>query len=310
MPPAPEIAIATSIPPKMTRLQNGEDIGERYQADCVASWIEAGLKVYSVNVPEEIPALAGRFPQVEFIPTDRDARAVAGRKMPFIDDLLLALARQDRPIVGIVNADICLETGRDWAGAIAAAVPSSLLMGPRVDVETWPNGAGEAVVSGTVLREGFDLFFFEKTTIVDCLAAKGADRFFSIGVPAWDYWLPVALALKGYQLVILDEPSAAHFRHPTNWDSALWEYMTEQLAECVTDHGVESVLERYPAFNPMISWAQKLGRSAAREIEQRADQCSLDDSGKTIPSRYGVELALFSQVVLGTLRAAGRGRSP
>src|ERR1700733_6230934 len=136
---AQEVAIATSIPPKMTRLQNGEDIGERYQADCVASWIEAGFKVYSVNAPEEIPALAGRFPQVEFMPTDRDARAVAGRKMPFIDDLLLALARQDRLIVGIVNADICLETGRDWIGPIAGAVASNVLMGPRVDVETWPN---------------------------------------------------------------------------------------------------------------------------------------------------------------------------
>ncbi|MEI9987047.1 MAG: hypothetical protein WDN69_30135 [Aliidongia sp.] len=58
----------------------------------------------SVNSPDEIPILAERYPQVEFVPTDRDAGPIAGRKTPLIDDLLLTLARQPQSIVGIINA--------------------------------------------------------------------------------------------------------------------------------------------------------------------------------------------------------------
>ena len=38
----PEIAIVTSIPPRVNREQDGRNIGMQYQSDCVASWVEIG----------------------------------------------------------------------------------------------------------------------------------------------------------------------------------------------------------------------------------------------------------------------------
>jgi hypothetical protein len=300
---APEIAIATSIPPKMTRLVGGQDIGEQYQADCISSWIDAGFKVFSVNAPDEIPLLAARYPLVEFVPTDRDSGAVAGRKTPLIDDLLLVLARQDRPIVGIVNADICLETGRDWVSPITEAIPSSLLISHRLDVESWPGQPGAVTVSGAPNPYGFDLFFFEKTAILDCLAKDGAKRFYSMGMPWWDFWFPIAMAFSGYRVAPLEDPVAAHLLHPTNYDQAIWEYMAAQLIDFVLQHGADGVGGRIPELMPMIEWAQKLGPRASHEIEHWTRQREVSDRGEAWCGQYKVELALFSRVVLGTVDA-------
>jgi hypothetical protein len=296
---APEVAIATSIPPTTKRLQNHEDIGERYQADCVASWLDAGFKVYSVNAPDEIPRLAARFPQVAFVPTDRDARVMLGRKTPMIDDLLLALARQDRPVVGIVNADICMETGRDWRGILGAAVGSTMVIGHRVDVETWPEKPGDTLVSGVPYRDGFDLFFFEKAAIPDCLAGDGAGLGFAMGTPWWDYWFPLTLAFKNYHLALLREPVAAHFIHPMNYEWDSWEQMAVRLVTFIWRHGAGSAVAGKPAFGRALEWAAKLGPQAVSE----AHSVGLVDPSR---NRFSVELALFSRAVLGALHAAGQ----
>src|ERR1700735_4139897 len=155
MPSVPEIAIVTSIPPRTTREQNGFDIGGHYQADCVASWVAAGFKVLSVNIREEIPLLAERYPQIEFVEAPRDARIVAGRPTPLIDDLLLVLARQPQSIVGIINADLCMETGKRWVECIRPLVLSTLLIGHRLDVASWSTQPGELKAQGVPYTGGF-----------------------------------------------------------------------------------------------------------------------------------------------------------
>jgi hypothetical protein len=300
MPPVPEIAIVTSIPPRTMREQRGLNIGEQYQMDCVASWVASGFKVLSVNVREEIEALAARYPQVEFVTAERDARSVAGRPNPLIDDLLLTLARQPQSIVGIINADLCMETGKNWFDPIASSVADTILIGHRLDVGSWSTQPGELIAPGRPYTGGFDLFFFEKTAIERCLAAGGAGRFFALGMPWWDFWLPVALALNGYRVARLDQPVAGHLLHPVKYDVAVWEYLGAQFVDYVQGHARSDIA---PQLRPVIDFARTLAPRAAKELRSWTRDSGLETRSDKWSTRYRENLEFFCGLTLSTLRA-------
>jgi hypothetical protein len=304
MPSVPEIAIVTSIPPRTTRDQGGFNIGEHYQADCVASWVAAGFKVLSVNIHDEIPLLTARYPQVEFIEAPRHAGAVAGRPTPLIDDLLLVLARQPQSIVGIINADLCMEMGKSWADCIRPLVPSTLLIGHRLDIASWSTRPGELTVQGAPYTGGFDLFFFEKTAIAKCLTGAGADRFFSMGMPWWDFWLPVVFAVRGYRVAVMQEPLAGHLVHPVKYDPAVWEYMGAQFVDYVLQHVSDDALRDAPELAPVLEMARMLGARAAKEVRSWTRQRALEERGDKWSDRYRTNLEVFCGLTLGVLRNA------
>ena len=119
------ITVATSIPPKLVRYQNGTDIGQEYQRLCIQSWIDAGFRVISLNFPDEIPQLKHQYPAVGFVEAYRDNSAILGRKTPLLSDLLKTLSEQKEHVVGIINSDIFLEN-QDWAAAITGAVHNAI----------------------------------------------------------------------------------------------------------------------------------------------------------------------------------------
>ena len=59
--PARPIVVATSFPPKLLRTNAGRPMQD-YDRLCVQSWIACGFKIISLNAPDEIPALASRYP--------------------------------------------------------------------------------------------------------------------------------------------------------------------------------------------------------------------------------------------------------
>lgn len=297
----PEITIATSIPPQMVRIQNGEDIGRRYQDDCVASWLGSGFRVISINTPQEISALASRYPDVEFVPAERDAEAVLRRKAPLISELLRALSSQARQIVGIINADICLEAGRDWRGTIEKQVSSSLLIAKRVDIEGWPERSGEAIIAGTRNPDGFDLFFFEKSAISDWLVSAANSPYFGLGVPWWDFWFPVVMAFGGYRVQVLKDPVGAHLLHPTNYEHRLWELMAAHLIDFVSRPRPENFAGYAPELKEMVEWAERLRAKAISELILWTENREREDKCRAEQERFRIEIALFSRIVLGTL---------
>ena len=101
MPEAGSIVVATSIPPAISRLDGGKDIGEAYQRLCIRSWLECGFRVLSINDAAEIPALEARHPDVDFVPAAQNASAVTGRKNPYIADLLSALLATGEQVLAI-----------------------------------------------------------------------------------------------------------------------------------------------------------------------------------------------------------------
>src|SRR5258706_1089810 len=151
--PNGRIVVATSFPPKLVRTNAGRPM-EDYDRLCVQSWIACGFKIISLNSADEIPALASRYPEVEFIPTERNASSVFGRKTPFIADILSALARGSGSAFGIVNSDIMFEPGAAWRDLESPGAPKTVVHGQRCDTRSLIDGALHRYLPG------FDYFFF------------------------------------------------------------------------------------------------------------------------------------------------------
>jgi hypothetical protein len=229
------IVVATSIPPNVVRHENGRDVGHAYQRHCIESWIEAGFRVLSLNFPDEIPELAPCYPMVHFIAVNRDKSGmVFGHKTPLLSELLGVLSKQKEEIVGIINADIFLEA-KDWTSVIRESVQGAIAVAHRADVTSC------GFTDCTVYRYGYDLFFFERNEIPEDIP-----RPFALGLPWWDYWLPIAFIIRGLRVNMITSPIAFHLKHPTNFNARSFRYMCMEFAESI----LESIAARSGAIAP------------------------------------------------------------
>jgi len=203
------IAVATSIPPRMSRLNAGREMGEAYQDLCVRSWIENGFRVVSINHPDEIPDLAARFPDVEFIATERSARKWTGRDNPYIADLLQALTKAPEKVLGIVNADILFERSPEWKARLPSLIDGAIVIGQRCNTSS--------LQDGVFLRylDGVDCFFFDRSFAE---AAAPIALPFAMGLPWWDIWLPYLAVIRNRRVLVVDRPAIAHLVHSQGFE--------------------------------------------------------------------------------------------
>jgi hypothetical protein len=224
----PSIVVATSIPPNLVRYENGANIGQQYQCDCIESWTRAGFRILSLNFSDEIGGLTAQYSKVQFIEVSQHRDSMFGRKTPMLSDLITTLADQSEEIVGIINADICFSAG-DWIAAIRAAVQRSIAVAHRYDINTRANRN-----IGTFHLPGYDLFFFPRKEIPENITGN-----FAIGMPWWDYMLPLTFRLRGLGVNLLTFPIALHLEHPRNFSWPIWRYMAKEFAEFVIQFSAE-----------------------------------------------------------------------
>jgi hypothetical protein len=262
--PGSDLVIATSIPPKITRHDAGRDIGEAYQQHCMQSWLDAGFRVLSLNAASEIPQLKRRYPRVEFIALSRDARALCGRPTPLLSDVLEVLRAQPQRIVGITNADIYVNVKADWRGLLAASARHAFVVAQRADIDAKPP------FNPQLYPFGYDAFFFEREAI-----PQNSEAPFAMGVPWWDYWLPLAFRFRGHETRLLTG-AAFHLRHPTNYEQTLWRHMAEELADfIVATAGTPGTVAA--GLDAVVDCAKQL--AAARSSDQ--------DEPRTSRKRFG-----------------------
>src|SRR5258705_2093855 len=262
--PSGRIVVATSFPPQLVRMNAGRRI-EEYDQLCVQSWIACGFKIISLNDAEEIPALASRHPEVAFIPTERNASEVFGRKTPFIADLLAALANESSDVLGIINSDILFEPAAAWRDMEELVAQRCVVTGQRCDTKSLAGGALHRYFPG------FDYFFFDKAAAVDLAREK---RPFSIGLPWWDYWLPIILRMRGYDIRCVARPVTLHLAHefgPTT-RSAAWRRLAVEFALAVI-----SELESSPTSLPQSEELRGPCRELAQASEASVDSAGLDE---------------------------------
>lgn len=172
------------------------------QAAGLATFADAGFAIHAVNFADEIAALADVVgPDITLV-TAPDAPEIGGRRLMPLDSLLAHLRRVDADRVGIVNADIRLHD-RDRLDR-ALDCPADLMVGNRLDIK--PDGAIE------IYRNGFDLFVMTPGQAAALPASQ-----FHMGLPWWDYWLPVVAALAGRDVRRIDPPVITHHWHENRW---------------------------------------------------------------------------------------------
>jgi len=200
----PSLTLFTSIPGSVKRLDRaGRDIGAAYLRRCVASWIEAGHRVVSVNGTDEATEVAEQYAAVEVRPIERTALEKTGRPLVYLADLLRECAASPDVLVGIINADLYLHASTALQQQLADADGTSLLYGQRLDVDDIdePGGASPYV-------SGLDYFFFAPAMVREL-----PDEGFLLGETWWDFWLPIVLVKRGHRLRPATTPLVLHLRH-------------------------------------------------------------------------------------------------
>jgi hypothetical protein len=200
----------TSIPPKVIRFVDGEDVGQAWTQMCVNSWREAGYNIYSVNSAKESTSVAALYPSVNIIETDRDGTEKVGRPLVYVSDIFAAAKQANEPTFALVNADIMIL--KDAAAILKNWEPEKgFAYSTRLDID-------DTKGKNPRLHGGVD-FLILRTT--DVLELKLPDILF--GTPWWDYWLPCSLncrGVKGRRLSVNNQPVIAHLFHDERWSQS------------------------------------------------------------------------------------------
>ena len=187
----------TSLPPELTRIVAGAEVGTSYLAECVRSWRRAGFDVVSLNA-QEIEAVARQGYEAE-------CRPISGDR-PTIDDFLAAIRASRASVAGIINADVLLVADPALL-RIDGGGEDGMTLIERINIDPdslRPNGQS---------CSGFDALVFATAPLSRIDQGEG----FLFGHPWWDYWFPLAYAMAGGRLRTANTPVLFHLQHKQKW---------------------------------------------------------------------------------------------
>lgn len=208
--PANRITIATTI---------GVTKNIELQRNAIDSWIQCGFKVIAINTQDEINIIRPHFPAIDFVTATRDARAQFGKSYIYLDDILAYFAARKGKICGIVNSDIYFAKG-DLPAFMYQQALNSLVFGSRVDVSSLDN------ISNGKFYNGFDYFFFDQDIIKLYPPSN-----FCLGLPWWDYWMPLIAILSKLPVKRVISPICYHIIHPSNYSIAVYNELAIHMAK-------------------------------------------------------------------------------
>jgi hypothetical protein len=188
--------ICTSISPRR----------KERQQKCINSWLAQGCKVTAIQSEGEASSLQQDYPQVNFIETTSVGDVFNRPKLVRIR-AILDQARSS-PIL-ILNSDIEVRpTAIPFDEIWKPIEGDNLQMAIRWDEDP-------KTKSLSLLKYGIDAFL-----ITPKIAEDLNDIGMTMGCPAWDYWIPIHLQRKGYQLHTSKHLSLFHETHQQNWNRA------------------------------------------------------------------------------------------
>jgi hypothetical protein len=181
------------------------------QQAAIKSWLAAGMKILSLNCPEEIDVLKHDFPEVDFIKAERTGKETFGKPYSYIIDLINAMKLRTEGVFGIINSDVRFRgLTRVLTKVLEKKAENKLLYLRRYDIDTVDSNEGEYFFTG------MDAFF---------LHTKHAGLFSSIeglvmGQPEWDHRMVYAAVKSGMEVLEIKNPIAYHLKHKQRWTAA------------------------------------------------------------------------------------------
>jgi hypothetical protein len=190
------ICIVTSVMPRRIEAQRA----------ALESWRAAGLSVVSVNSCAETAALRKYFPDLTFRTIDRTVEE-GGRPFVPIRALIQAAKETSEDVCGIVNSDVEFRGHASFFEMVRQEVPGALVFGNRIDLSDKKLAAGKA------FRNGYDFFFWDRGN-----SALFEETPMVLGLPWWDFWLPLHAYAQGLRTKRFVTSSMVHIVHPIGWD--------------------------------------------------------------------------------------------
>jgi hypothetical protein len=184
-----------------------------FQSNAISSWSNK-YQVYSVNTKEEIEKINNLYPNVIFIETE-DTFAYKSKKLIKLNSILSAIESIcDSEPVAIVNSDISLNNNINL-NINKRYLINGLFLGTRYELD------GDKKYP---FRFGYDLFIFNSNN-----SSIFKNDKYVIGMPWWDYWVPLVWIKSGMNLYHIKNEVIYHITHETNYDMDIWFEFSKNL---------------------------------------------------------------------------------
>jgi hypothetical protein len=181
------------------------------QNEAIQSWLKK-YEVISVNTEEEISEIKEIYPDVNFISTN-ETYQYKNKKLIKFDSILSEMSKINGYSF-FLNSDIILKEDMEIS-INERHLNNGIYLSTRYDVDD---------DSVSFFKWGFDFF---------CIHSKYLHHFknekFAIGLPWWDYWLPICAYMNGFNLYHLDYELFYHRKHETNYDMEKWKDLGKDL---------------------------------------------------------------------------------
>ena len=238
--------------------ENGVDVGEDLVGRCIRSWQGNGFDIVSVHNRAEEETIGAGLPGVAYHFVDEDVPE-GTRALPTLAAVLADLP-PDEP-VGIINADVFMVPLAGFAAKLAAAAREATVLAHRWDVPSLSRREGRR------FDVGVDLIAFTPRRIAPAIAAM-VRRPYRLGIPWWDYALPLAASLYA-PLRLIDDTLLLHHWHELAWNEPEWRGFAAITEEVLAEQA------RDPLANP------ERADALARRLEQLASDHA-DDTDRHI----------------------------
>lgn len=223
------------------------------QVVAVDTWINNGFQVISCNTKSEINILKKHFDntKIEFVEASRDASALVGKPLPYIQDILDEVGKRTNGICGYINSDIMLyHMSEEIYEYIEQQAKNALLFVRRNEISSVED---IEKLNFQLHFDGIDMFFIDKELVKDFYD----DGFFVQS--AWDLCLLTKCKLKGIQIKELMNPIAYHLKHPLKWDFKTSNFLVGNFWEKYygkNENGYESELDLY--YNLLFAECERI----------------------------------------------------
>ena len=209
-------AVVSSMGPSLERAGiDREEVGAEWQSIACTSWRALGCEVISVS--ERAPAVGG----VAWHQT---------AERPTINEMLRFVANKGFRSTVLVNSDICLSPG--FSAFVRRLDPDVLYYGCRTEVQLSRKGSPEAQIAG-VYPYGYDFFVVPLSMAATAMGEIRIPDSYAIGLPWWDYCLPILGMAQGVPIKRLPNEAmlAFHHVHPRKFSLDSWRSYGAQFLE-------------------------------------------------------------------------------
>lgn len=261
--------------------------GVEAQLEKLKTWHTAhGQPVYTLNHSRETALIKPHLPDWVIPLERRFARAYGRDYLPFTE--ICAAGRSRRPDpedrILLVNSDISLADPEQLPKLRNNA--ADLVFGSRMDVTETGRPAGH-------YRKGYDVFSL-RAAALDVLDMPD----FYMGIPWWDYVLPLTAILGGYSVERLDTDAFHHELHPQRWSLVSFDHIGWQCMQRLLPPELGGGL---PSHRRVLAFAQATNRF----LNDLAPSTGTAERPETIRDRFLEHIAAEPEV-LPSAGPAGR----